>query len=226
MSRSDPCLTDPRCTAATDSCKVLHDFSVEDSPFVIAQTAVLMTLWCPVEPRAVPSSSMWLQLAIQNARFVDAHLAWDAAVSPITTANRPQPSRRMLRRLWWSCVIRDRALALGLRRGLQVTTTQPSPYMADFESEMSRSEVYAWERKQVLARLFLRMAQLCNILTDLLTYPPDASESPLQSAGILTDCRQSLQRWHDGLQHDLANSCGGSRKHSVTVHTNLVLMAY
>ncbi|KAM5347468.1 hypothetical protein ACJ41O_010473 [Fusarium nematophilum] len=117
-------------------------------------------------------------------------------------------------------------MALGLRGGLQVTKPQPSPYMADFESELSRSEVHTLETKQALAHLFLRTAQLCNIVTDLLACPLDASESPLQSAGMLMDCRQSLQKWHDGLQHELANGCSGARQHSVTVHTNLLLMAY
>ncbi|KAH7012833.1 fungal-specific transcription factor [Ilyonectria destructans] len=209
--------------------RLLYDFSTENSPVVIAQTAALMTLWCPPEAKPIQSNSMWLQIAIQHARFVDAHLAWETSFATDYHHSHQEP--QMLRRLWWCCLVRDRFLSLGLRRTVQVAKSQPLPYMSDFEGEIGRSEVHTAETKQLLVRMFLRVTHLCNILTDplLLAWPPDdPSGLQPQSPSTLTDCRTALREWYDKSQLEISTANGGSgvRQHSVIVHTNLMYIFY
>ncbi|KAM5353382.1 hypothetical protein ACJ41O_000032 [Fusarium nematophilum] len=140
--------------------KLLHDLGIEKSPVVIAQTAVLMTLWCPAEVQPRPENSAWLQTAIDHAQFVDAHRAWEPSAGLPHEGAQSEYGPHMLRRLWSCCLVRDRFLSVGLRRIVQITKLQPTIITADFDDEIGGSEVHNAETKQLLARIFVRLTSL------------------------------------------------------------------
>lgn len=170
---------------------------------------------------------MWLNIALHHAKCAGAHRAWE---SQSANANHSQQDQRMLKRLWWGCMIRDRFISIGLRRTLQIIRPYPVLYMSDFHSEIGHSEVHSPETKRRLVRILLRLMDLCNTLTELLLLvsPSDDLEFGYLDVGKLMECRTALQDWHSKTEKEIAcaNSSGGLRQHSVIVHTNLMNILY
>lgn len=125
-------------------------------------------------------NTVWLSIAIQNAKNAEApYYATLPSVSTPAEAKR----NNTLKRLWWCCVIRDRVLPLGLRRGIQITRAhfdfekyRPLGLM-DLDDEIHRSVVYNADAKRELIRILAHVLDLCVILTDvlLLVFPLDGA---------------------------------------------------
>ncbi|UPK92799.1 hypothetical protein LCI18_003734 [Fusarium solani-melongenae] len=211
--------------------KLLYDLATEKSPRLIVQVALLLSSWSPSRPGPVPPNSMWLHVAIEHARFMEAHLAWEQSSTSATGKPHSRHEPRMLRRLWWCCLVRDRFLSLGLNRRIQITKSQPALCMSDFEYEITRSEVHTAETRRTLVHIFLGLARLCNILTDLLLVvrpSGDLLELQDQRTSTLIHCKTILQSWYDEIQIEISPANAGSRvrNHPVVVHTNLMYMVY
>ncbi|TPX08642.1 uncharacterized protein E0L32_009831 [Thyridium curvatum] len=150
----------------------------------------------------------------KHARHVNAHLAWETSIG-LTVGNLdPREEPQMLRRIWWCCLIRDRFMALGLRRSLQVRKQYPIVYISDFEFFM-----------------FLRLIHLSNIMVDLLVLmsPLDNSPSLEQlSPGIPIKCRKDLHRWHERTQQKISSwlSCDQDQGHAVIIHKSILFIFY
>lgn len=136
-------------------------------------------------------NTVWLSVAIQNAKNADAHYY---AILPPTprsmSASKVAEAKQVniLKRLWWCCVIRDRILPLGLRRGIQITRAhfdfekhRPLGLM-DLDDEIHRSMVYNPDAKRELIRLLSHVLDLCVTLTDvlLLVFPLDGALDQVQ----------------------------------------------
>lgn len=176
-------------------------------------------------------NSMWLHIAIQHARHVNAHLAWETSIGLAVGNLDPREEPQMLRRIWWCCLIRDRFMALGLRRSLQVRQQYPIVYISDFECEIGRSEVHTNETKRMLVFMFLRLIHLSNILVDLLVLmsPLDNSPSLEQlSPGIPIKCRKDLHRWHERTQQKISSwlPCDQDQEHAVIIHKSILFIFY
>ncbi|KAL4790944.1 hypothetical protein BDV19DRAFT_381923 [Aspergillus venezuelensis] len=86
--------------------KYLYNLDIE-CPLARAQIAVILSHHtCAQEPRA---GSEWLALAIHGAQILDG-----------PPEHSPNPSSSCKKRIWWSIVLRDRALCLSLHRRSQV----------------------------------------------------------------------------------------------------------
>ncbi|KAM5364609.1 hypothetical protein ACJZ2D_011390 [Fusarium nematophilum] len=211
--------------------KLLHDLGIEKSPVVIAQTAVLMTLWCPAEVQPRPENSAWLQTAIDHAQFVDAHRAWEPSAGLPHEGAQSEYGPHMLRRLWSCCLVRDRFLSVGLRRIVQITKLQPTIITADFDDEIGGSEVHNAETKQLLARIFVRLTSLCNILTDILLVVSPSDDHPgleHEAKRTLIESRAKLREWYDETELEISTAIGSSgvRQHPVIVSMNLMYIFY
>ncbi|KAF8854311.1 hypothetical protein BDZ45DRAFT_45449 [Acephala macrosclerotiorum] len=73
------------------------------NPVILTQISLILSLWSPgwIGPQ---NNSYWLDQAFKYAIAVK---LWEP---------RPSPSHSRRRLLWWCCLIRDRVLALGMRR--------------------------------------------------------------------------------------------------------------
>lgn len=189
-----------------------------------------MSLWCTSDPSPVQPNAIWHQIAIQHARAAHAHLAWEPPVSVVTADSRPEQVYRMLRRLWWCCVVRDRVLSVGLRRSPLIVNSQPVLSISDFDGDIGQSEVIDSKTQRSMVLIFMRVMHLCNILPKLLHSGPsyDHTELQDQNESTLMECRVSLRDWfvQTKTEIDTANCSSGLRHHSTIVHTNHMYIFY
>ncbi|KAJ5697120.1 hypothetical protein N7488_010804 [Penicillium malachiteum] len=160
--------------------KLLFDLNVESKPFAKAQGAILLTHHTSAESPL--AGSMWLTCAIENAMMIDAQ--------PSTFVEDISDSMR--KRLWWSILLRDRSLCIGLRRRPQVTSIniygcRDMLEEADFADEMHGSEVHSYQSKKALLSALQEQCQLALLLTDLtsLIFAPRVSAARVDLAQYL-----------------------------------------
>ncbi|KAI1392693.1 fungal-specific transcription factor domain-containing protein [Hypoxylon trugodes] len=231
--------------------KLLFDFDTETSLVDLAQTALLLSFWATNWSLAAKKlNSTWLGIAIQNAKSSDAHLyAVKQNYSAITDPVQHK-KQNILKRLWWCCLIRDRILALGVRRSLQISRAHfdldanPGLGYTDLADEVDRSKVYNAETKRCLIEIFVQLGELCSVLTDLVTlvFPLDdvpGWDRELGSEGTakLKECKAALRRWYKATTLRFPRLCGGNtprmtnaqnqlQHDSVILYTNLMYMHY
>lgn len=116
----------------------------------------------------------WLGVAISLCQSIGLHRCSSAvcATSPI-----PEHQQRHWRRLWWTCVFRDRWLSLTMGRPLRIhmndcNTMMPSAddMLSDFvHLPESMSAAYIPRELPQLADYWVTMIQLTQLLGDILT---------------------------------------------------------
>ena len=127
----------------------------------IAQASLLLSFQCT--PHDTQANTSWLSTAIQYAQADSAHLYY--CLRGLTGRQR-----REKKRLWWCCVLRDRVVALGMRRHIQITPDhfdlrQEAVTERDFAEEAQLSQVYDSETKKLLVRVFIIQCQLAIAVT-------------------------------------------------------------
>ncbi|KAF5227533.1 hypothetical protein FANTH_14748, partial [Fusarium anthophilum] len=155
-------------------------------------------------------NTIWLSLAIENAKLAEAHLY----------ASRPSSSfckeKNILKRLWWCCIIRDRSVGLLLKRQIKITKEQFDCYedpldANDLRDEIQRSRVYSPSTKWKLAVILSQSVQLYIKLTDVLIaiYPPNGKYWPTEEdhAGLvpLYECKLTLRDWNSRTSETLSD---------------------
>ncbi|KAI1077410.1 fungal-specific transcription factor domain-containing protein [Whalleya microplaca] len=231
--------------------KLLFDFDTEASLVSLSQTALLLTYWTPNWSHATKkTNTAWLGIAIQNAKSADAHL-YSAMPTFYGVDDPAKHKQNTLKRLWWCCIIRDRILALGMRRSLQISRAQfdfnanTGLGYADLADEVEHSKVYNAETKRRLVEIFIQIGELCSVLTDLLTLVFPLDDLPgwgkqLSTDGVarVRECKLELKRWYKGAMLRFPLFGGGSTprmvsakgkqsQHDSTIlYTNLMYMYY
>ncbi|KAL3490207.1 hypothetical protein BJX62DRAFT_252131 [Aspergillus germanicus] len=158
--------------------KLLYDLNCEKSILSTIQGSLLLTHHSSSSD--LHAGSLWLSIAIQNAIVYNAlhpsrNLSPTANAAP--TPNSSNKQENIKRRIWWSILLRDRIIPLGLRRHPQITPqtmdlTGESCLTPlgerDLEDEISCSEVYDAETKRLLARVLGIQCELAVVLSDVL----------------------------------------------------------
>ncbi|KNG87592.1 hypothetical protein ANOM_005442 [Aspergillus nomiae NRRL 13137] len=143
-----------------DRAKLLFDLQAEDDAFAKAQGSALLAHHTSAQdPQA---SNIWLMRAIQNAMIVG------CGPGP----GDSQINLSMMKRLWWSMVLRDRVLSIGLRRRPQITSVEfnmGANWLTeeDFADEIVNSRVYDPELKIQLFQVLQEQCKLAVLLTDM-----------------------------------------------------------
>ncbi|KPM40118.1 hypothetical protein AK830_g6418 [Neonectria ditissima] len=207
--------------------QLLHDFNTEKSAVAIAQAALLLSYWTPPLNGVdeIPNSR-WLAVAIENSLKAEAHVK-SAAEGPRTSEHK------MLRRLWWCCILRDRLHALGLRRSILLTRAHfdferhLDQGCAEIKDEILRSQVHGRNTRADLANVVCKTIELSVVLTDilLLVFPFNKGLLvPEETAH--RKAKGALNRWFiasGAVRYKAGNS---TQDHCVTVLANLMLMCY
>ncbi|KAL4779227.1 fungal-specific transcription factor domain-containing protein [Aspergillus varians] len=207
--------------------KRLYESGVEKDRVVIAQACLLLTFYT-TESEHCKTNSHWLRLAILYAKKEQAHVYHRLPQSGLPSGRKMSD----LKRLWWSCMIRDRIISLGVRRPLQITPDEfDLPQLGlsfqDLEDECFHSEVYTPDAKIALCRVLASLCHLAIAVTDLamLVYPTRPS-MPFSQA----DRRMQLNRLEETkfalLDWELSWVANPDGKEyyihpSLTLHTNL-----
>ncbi|CAG8291582.1 unnamed protein product [Penicillium nalgiovense] len=178
------------------SCPLLFELRTEKLSHANAQGAVLLTHYISAEdPQA---GSLWVTRAIEQAILIDAQPS--LLVENVATS--------LKKRLWWSILLRDRSLCIGLRRRPQVTSSfyRWSDWLSieDFSEELYQSRVYDYNTKRVLFGALQNQCELAVLLTDLVSLVfthrkiPRRLLSMIEYQGVLSrikTIKKSLTEW-------------------------------
>ncbi|KAJ9131606.1 C6 zinc finger domain containing protein [Pleurostoma richardsiae] len=179
--------------------KALFDIDTYRNDVANAQGALMLTYHALSNDDK--TNTYWLSTAVHFARNAgaDQYAAVDDTL---------QRKRSSLKRLWWCCILRDRIMALGLRRSLHIRSTefdfsQTGLTESDFQDEIRGSMVYNPATKQVLAQLAVSFCELAVALNDSLTflYPVGGTNArsgdPRQTERYLEACSAGLHHWYE-----------------------------
>ncbi|KAH7142098.1 fungal-specific transcription factor domain-containing protein [Dactylonectria macrodidyma] len=222
--------------------KLLYDMECESSPLVVAQACILLSFTSLSSSRK--PNTLWLSLAIENAKLAEAHL-YPAISSPLRSKEQ-----NILKRLWWCCIIRDRSMSLLMRLPIRITKGQFDfntnlLTSKDMEDELQRSKVYNSTTKLRLSQILAQSVKLYTTLTDtlLLIHPPKGMQISTQqeqdeSHVKLQECKAALRQWHASAISELPkihddpnlmtspNTSRSTSHESTILYTNLMYMYY
>ncbi|KIX02419.1 uncharacterized protein Z518_08360 [Rhinocladiella mackenziei CBS 650.93] len=205
--------------------KLLYDFDYEIDRVTVVQAVLLMTYWYenPDDPKDVWH---WLGVAISVARTIG--LNCDTSNASLMSLQQ----RRLWKRIWWSCFMRDRLIAIGMRRPMRINRGDfdvPMLELSDFEidplpTELTRMlggcpAVKDTSKRVTLAMMCIGLANLCVCITQVLavqystlghkigaTQETTMRLVPKKSAADPCDvvrCDRELEQWYKGLSREL-----------------------
>lgn len=108
--------------------QLLYDFDYESDRLVLVQGLMLMTYWYET-PDDQKDTWHWMGVAISLAHTIGLHRNPEATSMSV-------PKQRLWKRIWWSCFMRDRLIALGMRRPTRIKDEDfdvPMLVESDFE---------------------------------------------------------------------------------------------
>ncbi|KAK3685493.1 cutinase transcription factor 1 beta [Podospora appendiculata] len=108
--------------------RLLYDFDYEPDRLVLVQALLFMTYWYET-PDDQKDTWHWMGVAISLAHTIGLHR------NPARTTLTPQ-KQSLWKRIWWSCFMRDRLVALGMRRPTRIKDEDfdvPMLVLADFD---------------------------------------------------------------------------------------------
>ncbi|KAI9746365.1 MAG: hypothetical protein M1818_000077 [Claussenomyces sp. TS43310] len=92
--------------------RLLYDFDYECDRLVLVQSLLLMTYWYET-PDDQKDTWHWMGVAISLAHTIGLHRNTEKS-------NMDPRKRKLWKRIWWSCFMRDRLVALGMRRPTRI----------------------------------------------------------------------------------------------------------
>ncbi|KAL4809779.1 fungal-specific transcription factor domain-containing protein [Aspergillus unguis] len=154
--------------------RLLHGLDCEPDRLALIQAVLLMTYWhdCPDDDK---DSWYWMGIALSLAQMVRLHR------NPANLKLTPK-QKRLRRRIWWSCVMRDRLLALALRRTARIRDEDfdvAALTLDDFDLEAPSQPLIHLlgasaftepdaEGRRVVAGMIIELSQLCLCIGHIL----------------------------------------------------------
>lgn len=206
-----------------ERCKVLHDFGIESDHLSILQSAILISSW-DGDAGQVRDSYYWIGIATLHANGMGLYL--DPTIGP-----SDEYRQKVLKRTWWSLLIRDRLLAVALRRPVQNKAFRfdvPMLQMGDFQLDALLEVVgcnlpideFNLENLEIVASCCMALAQLSEYIDKILSvqYSVQKNLGPQvnrnktislvpKTTGIkwveITNCGQELQNWYGYLPEEV-----------------------
>ncbi|KAL7783857.1 hypothetical protein V8C37DRAFT_396688 [Trichoderma ceciliae] len=173
--------------------KTLTQFDIHRNNVIKAQVAVMLTYYSPAPSDT--TNTYWMVNAVHFARC--------ARADQYYTLSDDNPTKLNLKRLWWTCILRDRVMSLSLRRPLNIGCDEfdfslPGLNPADFSDELGVSTVYDRPTRQILAHM---MSAFCELVIPLnkalaLLYPAAGPKMMASETGIQKDsdsCVETLR---------------------------------
>lgn len=205
--------------------QILFNLKGDDRPLIQAQGAVLLSLHTSADEPQV--GSLWLARAIQAAMVVGCK-----------PGSHEDVEVSVKKRLWWSIILRDRSLCLGLRRRPQVPSIDfgmgVEPLEAeDFAQEIHRSLVYSSSTKQMLFKALQEQCRLAVLLTEMVSFvfashglsaPNVSIDEFKESLAKIDRIKKSMKQWEKCSK--ISISLNEDLPEPVTLFINFTLMYY
>ncbi|KAJ5757157.1 uncharacterized protein N7511_007339 [Penicillium nucicola] len=201
--------------------RLLYSLDCEEDRIVILQTLLLMTYWS--DPENSPQRDIWDWIGVCNTQAQSIGLNKDPASGDMHVR-----TRRLRARLWWCLYSRDRLIAMGMRRPLQVndgTSNVPMLSLEDFDFEpFAPSVITSFRCRQLedvshqkrLSIMFIEKMKLCQCIGRVLfaQYTPSQRQFGATNRTTVTlvprqasesefaRCGQKLDSWLSTLPKD------------------------
>ncbi|KAF9885681.1 hypothetical protein FE257_012663 [Aspergillus nanangensis] len=206
------------------------------SPYISLQTAQdcgfedIRAGWNTLYQRAKDDpqcASLWLAHAIQAATTAAFQLTSKVHMEELAQS-----------RLWWSILVRDRSICLGVRRRPQVLSFElrmmaDLPNEESFQAEIHGSQVYDSTTKRMLFTVFREQCQLAALLTEMvlvvfgnqgLSVPILTHEGFQDRLAVINKIRISLLLWE---KSSSISHCASKNVHNAVIKfTHLTMMYY
>ncbi|CAG8974864.1 hypothetical protein HYALB_00000479 [Hymenoscyphus albidus] len=154
--------------------RVLYDFDYEVDRISLVQSLLLMTYWYET-PDDQKDTWHWMGVAISLAHTIGLHRDPE-------TSNMEDSRKRLWKRMWWSCFMRDRLVALGMRRPTRVKDEDydvPMLIESDFEFKplptsnsiipLDCTLIRDQDAQRELAQMCIAKAKLCLCISHVLS---------------------------------------------------------
>lgn len=155
--------------------RLLYDFDIEVDRISLIQSLLLMTYWYET-PDDQKDSHHWMGIAVSLSHTIGLHR------NPEKSSTMDGPRQRMWKRIWWCTYMRDRLVALGMRRPTRIKDKDfdvPMLKLDDFELEilpdgpscMPADCTYLRdaEKQRQLAVMCIEKAKLCICVSHVLS---------------------------------------------------------
>ncbi|CAH0053313.1 unnamed protein product [Clonostachys solani] len=153
--------------------RLLYDFDYELDRLVLVQALLLMTYWYET-PDDQKDTWHWMGVAISLAHTIGLHRNPGSTTMCLS-------KQKLWKRIWWSCFMRDRLIALGMRRPTRIKDEDydvPMLEEADFEIQALADNITVIPQDCVLMRdiamqkelaiMCIAKAQLCVCISHML----------------------------------------------------------
>ncbi len=153
--------------------RLLYDFDYESDRLVLVQGLLLMTYWYET-PDDQKDTWHWMGVAISLAHTIGLHR------NPTNTCMPPR-KQKLWKRIWWCCFMRDRLIALGMRRPTRIKDEDfdvPMLEEGDFEIESLSDDIQVVgeecrlmrdiSMQKELAQMCVEKAKLCLCVSRML----------------------------------------------------------
>ncbi|KAK5134943.1 hypothetical protein LTR08_005894 [Meristemomyces frigidus] len=155
--------------------RLLYDFDIEVDRISLIQSLLLMTYWYET-PDDQKDSHHWMGIAVSLSHTIGLHR------DPQKSASMDVSRQRLWKRIWWSTYMRDRLVALGMRRPTRIKNEDfdvPMLALDDFETYIlpegpscipEQSTILRdAEKQRQLAIMCIEKAKLCICISDVLS---------------------------------------------------------
>ena len=154
--------------------RLLYDFDYEVDRISLIQALLLMTYWYET-PDDQKDSHHWMGIAVSLSHTIGLHRNADK------TASMELARKKLWRRIWWSTYMRDRLIALGMRRPTRIKDADfdvPMLSLEDFDLTVlpdgpscipaECSYMRDVEQQRQLAIMCIEKAKLCICVSNVL----------------------------------------------------------
>ncbi|KAE9362543.1 hypothetical protein N431DRAFT_391777 [Stipitochalara longipes BDJ] len=148
--------------------KCLYDSDYEEDKISLIQSVILMAFWySDTEDRT--GAYHWIGIAISLCQSLGLHRNSELNISK---HRLPTAQLSVLRRIWWSCVLRDRWLSLGMGRPMRINPADcevPMPSVGDAIRELESipaqiRQEYIPINSEWLASLWVKLISISDLL--------------------------------------------------------------
>ena len=198
----------------------MYDFDYEVDRISLVQALLLMTYWYET-PDDQKDTWHWMGVSLSLAHTIGLH-------RDPQKSNMDMKRQRLWKRIWWSCFMRDRLIALGMRRPMRIKNEdcdvpvltlddfEISPHSADVVRMLKGCRLLASaEQQRQIAVMCIEKAGLCLCISHVLaaqysvlshkfggTTETTMMLVPKKSAAetsVIMQCDEELETWSNNL---------------------------
>lgn len=197
----NPRLLDPKTGTAFPTtrtflrrAKALFDAAFESDKVVLIQAALLLGFWFEGPEDVNKNVYFWVGIAIRMAEGIGMHRS-------VERTSMTLEKKRLWRRIWWCCFVRDRLVSVAQGRPLGINTDDTDVSMLTKDDFI---EDGGPEPNRVHMLYFINVIKLCEIMGVVLTRQYTTASKFRQRTDLdLNYCDMALASWFTSLPPEL-----------------------